>query len=491
MPDDRTTDPAKPTLHLARWTVTSGSNARSRGAVILDAGDHHWRASAEGNGAIDALYRAVDKALSEVLDGHPRLLAYDIHALGEGTDTIGAVTVRIAPPEATGARGRGEYDGAARGTNIIAASIEAYIVALNAMLDEAHWTGAPEGRRRDRQARPPKDARGRGRHRPRPAHRHRRGRRPARHDRLVRAVRARGRRVRRGGWTRGHDAHPAAAADHDAPDRVRRGAGCVRGGRGAGRVRGRATDGARELSVGLRGRGDWHRGRRRRPDRERDQRHGPRELRPPARARPGHPRRSRRAGSALPGRTPGSAPRGHRTGLLAHPGARPGRGVPPLAPLAAPVHVQHGRGGQGDRRPGELGAAAVLSPRAADLFGLEILADEIGDLPGNRTRFVVLGRTDDAAPPLQAPGTDQRTTIVVAVRNEPGTLLAVLQVIADHGLNMRKLESRPSRERAWEYVFWIDLDGDAADPPMAAALHVLDAVTTMTRVLGSYPSADA
>jgi len=140
---------------------------------------------------------------------------------------------------------------------------------------------------------------------------------------------------------------------------------------------------------------------------------------------------------------------------------------------------------------GELGAAAVLSPRAADLFGLEILADEIGDLPGNRTRFVVLGRTDDTAPPLQAPGTDQRTTIVVAVRNEPGTLLAVLRVIADHGLNMRKLESRPSRERAWEYVFWIDLDGDAADPPMAAALHVLDAVTTMTRVLGSYPSADA
>ena len=58
----------------------------------------HWRASAEGNGAIDALYRAVDKALAGVLDGHPRLLAYDIHALGEGTDTIGAVTVRIAPP---------------------------------------------------------------------------------------------------------------------------------------------------------------------------------------------------------------------------------------------------------------------------------------------------------------------------------------------------------------------------------------------------------
>ena len=140
---------------------------------------------------------------------------------------------------------------------------------------------------------------------------------------------------------------------------------------------------------------------------------------------------------------------------------------------------------------GELGAAAVLSPRAADLFALEILADEIGDLPGNRTRFVVLGRTADPTPPLRTPGTDQRTTIVVAVRNEPGTLLSVLQVIANHGLNMRKLESRPSRERAWEYVFWIDLDGDAADPHMAAALHELAAVTTKTRVLGSYPSADA
>ncbi len=142
MPD---LDPATPpTLQLARWTVQSGSNVQSRGAVIIDAGDHHWRASAEGNGAIDALYRAVDNALAEILDGHPRLLAYDIHALGEGTDTEGAVTVRIAPPAAAGERGSGEYTGQARGSNIIAASIEAYIVALNTMLGEAHWTGAPE-----------------------------------------------------------------------------------------------------------------------------------------------------------------------------------------------------------------------------------------------------------------------------------------------------------------------------------------------------------
>jgi hypothetical protein len=112
--------------------------------VIIESGDHHWQASAEGIGAIDALYRAVDNAISEVLDGHPRLLAFDIHALGEGTDTIGVVNVRIAPPLASGERGEGEYEGEARGPNIIAASIEAYLVALNQLLGEEHWTGAPE-----------------------------------------------------------------------------------------------------------------------------------------------------------------------------------------------------------------------------------------------------------------------------------------------------------------------------------------------------------
>ena len=108
---------------------------------------------------------------------------------------------------------------------------------------------------------------------------------------------------------------------------------------------------------------------------------------------------------------------------------------------------------------GERGAAAVLSPRAAALFGLEVLADDIqDDLPDNRTRFLVLAR-----PGAGRPGAARRRRrrrgrrSLVAVRNEPGTLLAVLEVFARHGLNMSKLESRPSRERAWEYVFWVDL----------------------------------
>ncbi len=138
----------------------------------------------------------------------------------------------------------------------------------------------------------------------------------------------------------------------------------------------------------------------------------------------------------------------------------------------------------------ERGAAAVLSPRAAALFGLEVLADEIGDMLGNRTRFVVLAELGASTPLLEIdPETPRRTTLVLAVRNEPGTLLAVLRVFAEHGLNMSKLESRPSRERAWEYVFWIDLDADDAEPATQAALTALGPVTSMVRVLGSYPKA--
>jgi hypothetical protein len=139
------TDAPGDTLHLARWTVTSGSHARSRGAVVIASGDHQWEASAEGNGAVDALFRAVDKALHGVLTGHPRLLAYDVHAEAEGTDAEGKVTVTIAPPQsATGARAEGRYTGEIVSTNIIAASIDAYIDAINALLAEEHWQDATE-----------------------------------------------------------------------------------------------------------------------------------------------------------------------------------------------------------------------------------------------------------------------------------------------------------------------------------------------------------
>ncbi len=133
------------TLHLTRWTVTSGSNVQSRGAVVIDAGKHHWRASAEGNGAVDALFNAVDAALADVLQGQPRLVGYDVHAIGEGHEAEGLVMVAVEPPPGLeGSRSTGLYQGTARSTNIVASSIEAYVEALNKMLAEAHWAGAAE-----------------------------------------------------------------------------------------------------------------------------------------------------------------------------------------------------------------------------------------------------------------------------------------------------------------------------------------------------------
>lgn len=145
------TTETRPALQLTRWTVTSGSNVQSRGAVVIEAGDHHWRASAEGNGAVDALFKAVDAALADVLDGHPRLVGYDVHALAENSEAEGLVIVAIQPPAgAEGDRASGVYQGRKRSANIIAASIEAYVEALNGMLAEAQWAGAPESAGRDR-----------------------------------------------------------------------------------------------------------------------------------------------------------------------------------------------------------------------------------------------------------------------------------------------------------------------------------------------------
>ncbi len=159
----------------------------------------------------------------------------------------------------------------------------------------------------------------------------------------------------------------------------------------------------------------------------------------------------------------------------------------------------------------ERGAAAVLSPRAAALFRLKVLAQDIQDVAGNRTRFLVVSRPDSADRVSAAassdtavvdegggrgrarpPGSDRRMrlTLVMAVRNEPGSLHRALGVIAAAGLNMSKIESRPSRDAAWEYVFWIDLDADTRAAATRMALAELGGVTTMVRVLGCYPRAE-
>jgi chorismate mutase/prephenate dehydratase len=131
----------------------------------------------------------------------------------------------------------------------------------------------------------------------------------------------------------------------------------------------------------------------------------------------------------------------------------------------------------------------VLSPRAAGLFGLEVLASDIQSEPRNRTRFLVLAREGGVGPSAIDPGTTMHSTLLISVRNEPGTLVRVLTVLAAHGLNMTKLESRPSRTHTWEYVFWIDLDADMCAAANAGALAGLREAAVDVRVMGCYPKA--
>ena len=134
-------------------------------------------------------------------------------------------------------------------------------------------------------------------------------------------------------------------------------------------------------------------------------------------------------------------------------------------------------------------AAAIASPRVAGLYGLEVLATDVQAGGDNRTRFAVLARPGaQAAPPATAAG-PRRTTLVFAVRNVPGSLHRCLGAFAARGVNLSRLESRPTRRARWEYVFWVDVDADATEPACADALDELRAETEMVRILGSYPRA--
>ena len=129
--------------------------------------------------------------------------------------------------------------------------------------------------------------------------------------------------------------------------------------------------------------------------------------------------------------------------------------------------------------------AGIASTRAADEYGLHIVTAAIQDDPYNRTRFAVVG-LPDRHPPPQPSGHD-RTSLVVAVDNRPGAVHDLLMPLKEHGVSMTHFESRPFRSGQWEYYFYIDIDGHADQPAVAAALAGLRSTCAYFRLLGSYP----
>lgn len=128
-------------------------------------------------------------------------------------------------------------------------------------------------------------------------------------------------------------------------------------------------------------------------------------------------------------------------------------------------------------------AAAIAGEMAAELYDLKVLVPNIEDDPGNTTRFLVVGR--QAVPPSG----DDKTSLLMSTRNEAGGLHRLLAPLAEHGISMTRIESRPSRRGNWDYVFFVDINGHRDDEQVAQALRVLQAQAGMFKVLGSYPKA--
>lgn len=131
----------------------------------------------------------------------------------------------------------------------------------------------------------------------------------------------------------------------------------------------------------------------------------------------------------------------------------------------------------------EAGAAAVAGKLAGELYGLATIEACIQDSPENTTRFLVIGQK--ASP---ATGAD-RTSLMFSVPHEPGALYRALESFDRLGINIGKIESRPSRRKAWEYFFFLDVDGHASEPLLKEALTSLEDHCTVVKILGTFPRA--
>ena len=133
----------------------------------------------------------------------------------------------------------------------------------------------------------------------------------------------------------------------------------------------------------------------------------------------------------------------------------------------------------------EVGTAAIAGQTAAEVYGLNVIAPQIEDRPDNTTRFLVIGRKL-----FNASGQDKTTLLLSAGDTQsPGALYRLLEPLARNNISMTRIESRPSRRHKWDYVFFIDVQGHADEPPLRGALEGLKKQSSLFRVLGSYPCA--